>query len=76
MIIWRNGKGGFVGGLKRLIKGVFDPSHSITSATVVVPETSISGQFDIRMPPEDRGIRMAFEDRRIMMPPDSRNTKL
>jgi len=32
MINWRNGKGGFVGGLKRLIKGVFQFAHTINSA--------------------------------------------
>jgi len=37
MINWRNGKGGFVGGLKTLIKGVFQYAHSITSATPVGP---------------------------------------
>lgn len=35
MINWRNGKGGFVGGLKNIIGGVFRYSHSITTATVV-----------------------------------------
>lgn len=28
---WRNGKGGFVGGLKYIIKGFFQYSHSLTS---------------------------------------------
>ena len=31
MINWRNGKGGFVGGLKNIIGGVFRYAHSITS---------------------------------------------
>jgi len=35
MINWRNGKGGFVGGLKNIIGGVFRYSHSITTETVV-----------------------------------------
>ncbi len=35
MLNWRNGKGGFVGGLKHLIKGVFRYNHTITTATIV-----------------------------------------
>lgn len=34
---WRNGKAGFVGGLKYIIKGVFQFAHSITSAAPVGP---------------------------------------
>jgi hypothetical protein len=34
MINWRNGKAGFVGGLKYLIKGFFSYQHSVTSADV------------------------------------------
>ena len=34
MINWREGKGGFVGGAKRLIKGVFQYSYTITSVVV------------------------------------------
>ena len=37
MINWRNGKGGFVGGLKYIIKGVFQFAHSVTSASPVGP---------------------------------------
>ena len=37
MINWRNGKGGFVGGLKTAIKGFFQYAHSITSETVIPP---------------------------------------
>lgn len=37
MINWRNGKGGFVGGLKTAIKGVFQYAHSITSSIPVTP---------------------------------------
>lgn len=36
MINWRNGKGGFVGAQKRLIKGVFQYSHTITTETVTI----------------------------------------
>ena len=32
MINWRNGKGGFVGGLKNIIRGVFRFAHAINSA--------------------------------------------
>lgn len=35
MIFWRDGKAGFVGAAKRLIKGVFSFQHSVTSADVV-----------------------------------------
>ena len=45
MINWRNGKAGFVGGLKYIIKGVFQFAHSITSATppsVDAPLTSFA----------------------------------
>jgi hypothetical protein len=35
MINWRNGKAGFVGGLKYAIKGFFQYTHSITSTTVI-----------------------------------------
>ena len=38
MIFWREGKAGFVGGAKRLIKGVFQPQYSVTSADVAVPD--------------------------------------
>ena len=39
MINWRDGKAGFIGGLKRFIKGVFDPSYSVTTATVITQGT-------------------------------------
>lgn len=38
MINWRNGKGGFVGGLKHLIKSVFQYAHTITTATIIIRE--------------------------------------
>lgn len=37
MINWRNGKGGFVGGLKYAIKGLFQFAHSLTSAVPAAP---------------------------------------
>lgn len=37
MMNWRDGKGGFVGGLKYLIKGVFQFAHSLTSVAPVGP---------------------------------------
>jgi hypothetical protein len=37
MMNWRSGKGGFVGGLKYLIKGVFQFAHSLTSVAPVGP---------------------------------------
>tara|TARA_R110002096_G_scaffold202758_4_gene387499 strand:+ start:915 stop:1346 length:432 start_codon:yes stop_codon:yes gene_type:complete len=44
---WRNGKAGFVGGLKYLIKGFFSYQHSVTSAAPVDPSedcyTAFSG---------------------------------
>lgn len=33
MINWRNGKAGFVGGLKYAIKGFFQYAYSVTTAT-------------------------------------------
>ena len=35
MLNWRNGKAGFVGGLKYLIKGVFRYAHTVTTADVI-----------------------------------------
>jgi len=45
MINWRNGKGGFVGGLKHSIKGFFQYAHSVTTESVVIsgPEGIIVG---------------------------------
>lgn len=37
MIIWRNGKAGLVGRVKRLIKGVFDTYYSATSSAPSAP---------------------------------------
>ena len=42
MISWRNGKGGFVGGLKTAIRGFFQFAHSVTSETVSAPTTSFA----------------------------------
>lgn len=36
MIFWKDNKAGFVGGSKRLIKGVFQYIHSVTTGTVIV----------------------------------------
>lgn len=41
MINWRNGKGGFNGGAKILIKGFFQFVHSITSAAIPVTPSLI-----------------------------------
>ena len=41
MIIWRSGKGGFVGGFKTLIKGVLNPFYSKTTATIEPPEPPV-----------------------------------
>jgi hypothetical protein len=38
MIIWREGKAGFVGGSKRLIKGVFSYIYTAAGATALVPD--------------------------------------
>jgi len=37
---WRNGKAGFVGGLKYAIKGVFSYFHSVTTEAVLPSATS------------------------------------
>ena len=50
MINWRDGKGGFVGGLKYLVKGVFQFAHSLTSVAPVGPSpdciTAFIGALD------------------------------
>jgi len=38
MINWREGKAGFVGSSKRLIKGVFSYVYTATSAFVLIPD--------------------------------------
>ena len=76
MINWRDGKAGFVGGLKRIIKGVFDPVYSVTSATAIDPELSMSTRNRINMPPDDRSLTMAHDDRSIQIPPNRRTTRL
>lgn len=43
MINWRNGKGGLVGGLKYIIKGVFQFAHSITSVSAPPPPQATFG---------------------------------
>lgn len=42
MIIWRSGKGGFVGGLKYAIRGFIASSHSNTSETPIPPAPPIA----------------------------------
>jgi len=46
MINWRNGKGGFVGGLKYAIKGLFQFAHSITSAAPTPPSPDCDIGFE------------------------------
>lgn len=38
MINWREGKAGFVGGSKRLIKGFFNYAYTVTTAFVIAPD--------------------------------------
>lgn len=45
MIIWRNGKAGFVGRVKRLIKGVFDTYYSATSSAPAA--TTVTSYYTI-----------------------------
>lgn len=47
MINWRNGKGGFVGGLKHAIRGMFQFVHSITSDSVLTPKASFAVESTI-----------------------------
>ena len=42
MINWREGKAGFVGASKRLIKGFFNLSYTLTSIALDPPESSVS----------------------------------
>ena len=42
MIIWRDGKAGFVGGAKTLIKGVFSMQYSISIAVTTTPSVTFS----------------------------------
>jgi len=46
MIVWRNGKGGFKGGINHLIKGFFSYSHSITSASIIT-EGFVKGEVSV-----------------------------
>lgn len=50
MINWREGKAGFVGGSKRLIKGIFRYAYSVTSAIAV---------------PTAEGLEYTFSDNRL-----------
>lgn len=43
MINWRDGKAGFVGGLKYFIKGVFQFTHNVRSIVVVDKPTDLDG---------------------------------
>ena len=38
MINWREGKAGFVGNSKRLIKGFFNYAYTVTTANIDIPE--------------------------------------
>lgn len=51
MIIWRSGKGGFVGRVKRLIKGVFDPYYSETTSTPSAPTVTSYYTINSRVTP-------------------------
>lgn len=42
MIIWRNGKAGFVGASKTFIKGVFTFQHAVNVAVVTTPSITFS----------------------------------
>ena len=42
MINWRNGKAGFVGASKYIIKGLFQYAHSVTSESAVTPDSFFS----------------------------------
>lgn len=49
MIFWSNNKGGFAGGLKYKVKGLFQSFRSVTSATIVDTEdcfTPLQGLID------------------------------
>ena len=52
MIKWRDGKAGFVGASKRLIKGFFSYSYSVTTAAVEAP--SAPGERTIVVQPHNR----------------------
>jgi len=41
MINWREGKAGFVGGSKRLIKGVFSYVYTVTSVSIEPPNLTV-----------------------------------
>jgi hypothetical protein len=47
MINWRNGKAGFVGGLKYIIKGVFQFAHSITTTSTETEKASFAIESEI-----------------------------
>jgi hypothetical protein len=52
MIIWRDGKAGFVGAAKRFIKGFFSPVYSKTSVAVIPPDKT----FGVLSIIQDRGL--------------------
>ncbi len=41
MIRWRSGLAGFVGGSKRIVKGVFQAYYSVTSVTIEPPNLTV-----------------------------------
>lgn len=68
MIRWRDGKAGFVGATKRLIKGFFDSSFTLTSETVV-PEPEIkypsSPQRSVTFSGQNRNVIFKSKNRSI-----------
>ena len=62
MINWRDGKAGFVGGLKRFIKGVFDPSYSVTTASVVTQGPDGAGYSSVMTNDGISKIGLMFND--------------
>ncbi len=46
------------------------------AVVVVIPSVAISARFTIRMPPNDRDISMAFDDRMIRIPPNRRKVDI
>ncbi len=62
MIKWRDGKGGFVGGLKHSIKGFFTYQHSSTSAT---PEPAIKLGREMIAEYNDRTMVSSYQDRNM-----------
>ena len=66
MIKWREGKAGFVGAAKRLIKGFFDSSFTLTSESVA-PDPEInypsSPQRTVSFKRGNRSVNFAGQNR-------------